>query len=249
MGKPSDLFEGVRGTDLRFDNPHILAEYITRAHRFSESATRIEESSERLLQGAVKATEEGVQQFQLVQRQLQVEFAGLQRVLRHAVMAAGTDIAKAVAQAHESGASCISFYGEMAKVCRDELTIRADAVNQAAIRLERASEQAEVIRQRVQAELEQLRAFNSEVMQFEHECHTRIFEARSKLFKGAGLWKRLCFVLFPPVPVLRETKIPKRPTVPTQDMGTPTAPIVLKGHGGSPRSSCGAEGLNRALNK
>lgn len=249
MGMPSDLFEGVRGADLRFDNPHILAEYITRAHRFSESATRIEESSERLLQGAVKTTEEGVQQFQLVQRQMQADFAGLQRVLRHTVTAAGTDIAKAVAQAHESGASCISFYGEMAKACRDELTTRADEVNQAAMRLERSSELAEAARQRVQAELEQLQAFKSEVMQFEHECHTRIFEARSKLFKGAGLWQRLCFVLFPPVPVLRETKMPKRPIVPNQDMGAPTAPIVLKGGGGSQRSSGGAENLNRAPSK
>lgn len=214
MGTPKDLFEGMRGSDLRFDNPHILAEYITRAHRFAESATRIEESAERLLQGAVKTTDEGVRQFQAALRQMKSEFVALKTDLRGVITAAAIDIARAVADAHESGAKCITFYGQIAKVSYDGLASRADEINLAAERLEKAAEKVEVNRQLVHEELENLRTFKSELTRFEKESLTRISVAEARLYQGVGLWQRVCYVPFPPVPVARATKMPSRPSAP-----------------------------------
>jgi hypothetical protein len=214
MGTSKDPFDGMRGSDLRFDNPHILAEYITRAHRFAESATRIEESAERLLQGAVKTTEEGVRQFQTALRQMKLEFAALKTDLRGVITAAGIDIARGVADAHESGAKCITFYGQIAKASYDGLASRADEINMAAERLEKAAEKAESSRQHAHEEFEQLRAFKSELTRFEKESMTRISIAEARLFQGVGFCRRVWYVPFPPVPVAREIKMPIRPSAP-----------------------------------
>jgi hypothetical protein len=212
MEKPKNLFEGMRGSDLRFDNPHILAEYITRAHRFAENATRIEESSERLLQGSVRTTEEGVRQFQSALSQMKLEFAELRASLRHAVSLAGVDIARAVAYAHEAGARCIAFHGEFAKVNLDGMAKRADEVKRAAERLEDAAEKADANRQLAQQELERLRLFKAELTLFEKNALTRISVAEARLYQGVGFWKRVCYVPFPPEPATHYVKLPSRPS-------------------------------------
>lgn len=226
MGAKEDLFAGVRPSDLRFDNVHILAEYIARAQRFADSATRIEASAEQLVHGAMATSEQGVRQFQAALRQMQSEFKALQNQLRCVVEAAGRDIAKAVADAHASGASYILQVGEVAMQRYEGLASRADGVSRAAQRLERAAEQAEANRQLAHEELEQLRTYKSGLEQFELESLTRISDARARLYQGLGLWQRLCYVAFPPVPVLREAKIPSRSFV--QGRGARTRSVTAK---------------------
>lgn len=245
MGAEEDLFSGVRPSDLRFDNVHILAEYIARAQRFADSATRIETSAEHLVRGAMETTEQGVRQFQAALRQMQSEFKTLQNQLRRVVEAAGRDIAKAVADAHASGASYILQVGEVTKQRYEGLASRADGVNQAAQRLEQAAEKAEANRQLAHEELEQLRAFRSDLAHFELESLARISDARAGLYKGAGLWQRLCYVAFPPVPVVREARIPSRPSVPSREARTPTAKVRDRGVGRAGGAAPAGEGRGK----
>jgi len=156
MGAAEDLFAGVRPSDLRYDNVHILAEYIARAQRFSDSATQIEKSAERLVQGAVRTTEEGVKQFQATVKRMQAEFRCLEGLLQRALETAGNEIAKAVAESHTSGAIRIREAGEVTRQHTAELASRAAAVNQAAARLEQSAALAETNRQRCHEDLEKL---------------------------------------------------------------------------------------------
>lgn len=165
----------------------------------------------------METTEQGVRQFQAALRQMQSEFKALQTQLRRVVDAAGHNIANAVAGAHASGASYIMQAGEVAKQRYEGLASRADGVNQAAQRLEQAAETAEANRQLAHEELEQLRAFKSGLAQYERESLARISAARVGLYKGAGFWQRLCYVPFPPVPIVREVKPPSPPSVPNRE--------------------------------
>lgn len=221
MEAPKDLFEGVRASDLRFDNLHILAEYITRAQRVVDSATRIEASAERLVEGGIKTTEEGVRQFQAALRQMQSAFNTLQGQVSLVVNATGNKIACAVADAHIAGASYILQMGEFAKLSYQGLISRTDEVTMAAERLEQAADKAEASRRLAHDEHEQLRAFKLEVERYEQESLTRLSDAKASLYEGVGLWLRLCYVLFPPVPVVRETKRPIRSSIPSRGARTP----------------------------
>jgi hypothetical protein len=210
MGAAEDLFAGIRPSDLRFDNVHILAEYIARAHRFTDSATRIEKSAEQLVQGAMRTTQEGVKQFQAAVKRMQSEFKGLDDLLRRAVDAAGLEIANAVAEAHTSGARSILQASEVTSRHHAELASRAAEVNQAAARLEQAAALAEANRQRSHEELEKLQAFRRELVQFEGESRASIADARAKLYRGVGLWRRVVYVFAAPVPEVRNPKAPSR---------------------------------------
>ena len=227
MDASEDLFKGVRPSDLRFDNFHILADYIARAQRFADNATRIEASAEQLVQGAMKTTQEGVKQFQATLRQMQLEFMELQRHLSHVVTAAGIDIAKTVADAHEAGARYISFYGEMAKVSYDGLATRTDEINLATARLEQAAEKTEATRLLAHDEFEQMRGFKLELARFERESLARLSDARASLYQEVGLWQRICYVPFPPVLVVLETKMPIRPSASRGAPSTPTATTTV----------------------
>lgn len=217
MGTPEGLFAKFRPEDLRFDNGHVLAEYITRAQRFADSATRIENSAEQLVQGAMRTTESGIKQFKAAVGQLHAEFEGLQGQLRCLIGSVGADITKSVADAHTSGASYIMQVGEVAKQRLEVLVNRADEINAAAGRLEKAAETAEKSRQLAHQELERLRAFELELGQFERDAHARISDARADLYRGVGLWRRICFVPFPPAPVLLGVKAPRRQPGPSPD--------------------------------
>lgn len=246
VGAHEDLFAGVRASDLRFDNVHILAEYIARAQRFADSATRIEASAEQLVQGAMETAEEGVRQFQAALRQMQSEFKALQNQLRRVVDAAGRDIAKAVADAHASGASYILQAGEVANQRYEGLARRADQINLAAERLEQAAEKAEENRQLAHMELEQLGAFKSELVRFERESLARIADARASLYQGVGLWQRLCYVPFPPIPVLHETKVPSRPSPPSRGVRTQNAPPKVRDRSDAPAGGAARAGEGRS---
>lgn len=223
METPEDLFKGIRPSDLRFDNVHILAAYIARAQRFADCATRIETSAEQLLRGAIETSEEGVRQFETVVQQMRSEFKGLQSQLTSVVDTMGRHIARAVIAAHKDGASCILQAGEEAKQRYRGLDDRADEVRLAAKRLEEAAENAEATRLRAHEELDQLRAFKSELVRFERESLTRISDARARLYEGVGLWQRVSYVPFPPVPVVRASKAPTRPSVLSRAAKTPNA--------------------------
>ena len=211
MGAAEDLFAGIRPSDLRYDNVHILAEYIARAQRFSDSATQIEKSAERLVQGAVRTTEESVKHFRTLVTRMQSEFKGLESLLQQSLNAAGNDISKAVAEAHAAGADCILQAGELTRERTAQLVSRAAEVNRAAVRLEEAAVLAEANRQRLYEELEKLQVFEQELVQFESESKARIAAARSALYRGAGLWQRIVYVFSAPVPSVRDAKAPIRP--------------------------------------
>jgi hypothetical protein len=230
MGAAEDLFAGIRPSDLRYDNVHILAEYIARAQRLSDSAVQIEKSAERLVQGAVRTTEEGVKQFRTVVTRMQSEFKGLQGHLRQAVDAAGEEIAKAVSEAHAFGAASIVQAAELTRQHAGDLANQATAVSQVAERLEQAAALAVANRQSSLDELARLRTYKLELAQFETESKARIAEARAGLYRGAGLWRRVVYVLFPPVPDVRGPKAPSPPLAPARD--AKTQGTTSKGHTG-----------------
>jgi hypothetical protein len=217
MGTAEDLFAGIRPSDLRFDNVHILAEYIARAQRFSDAALKIEKSAERLVQGAVRTTEEGVKQFRTAVARMRTEFEGLDGHLRRSVDVAGAEIAHAVSEAHASGAASIFQAAELTRQHAGHLANQATAVSQVAERLEKAAALAEASRQSSLDELARLRTYKLELAQFESESQARIAEARAGLYRGAGLWRRVVYVLFPPVPYVRGPKPPNPPVVPARD--------------------------------
>lgn len=208
----SDLFDGVRASDLRFDNLHILAEYMSRAQRFADSAMQIEACAERLVKEGIKTTEEGVRQFEAALRRMQSAFDTLQSQMGAVVNATGINISKAVADAHAAGASYILQMGQIAKLSYEGLVSRAGEINMAAERLEQAAAKAESNRRLAYDELERLQAFKSEVTKFERASLARLTDAKAKLYQGVGLWQRIRYVLLPPVPVVQEIKRPIRST-------------------------------------
>jgi len=232
MGAAEDLFAGVRPSDLRYDNVHILAEYIARAQRFSDSATQIEKSAERLVQGAVRTTEEGVKQFQATVKRMQAEFRCLEGLLQRALETAGNEIAKAVAESHTSGAIRIREAGEVTRQHTAELASRAAAVNQAAARLEQSAALAETNRQRCHEDLEKLQTFKRELVQFESESQASIAAAKANLYRGVGLLQRVVYVFSPPVPVVRDPKAPSRPPMTAGKSKTPNVPTNAPGRSG-----------------
>lgn len=209
---PKGLYDGVRASDLRFDNLHILAEYVSRAQRFADSAMQIEASAARLVQEGIRTTEEGVRQFKAALREMQFALDTLQRQVGAIVNATGIDISKAVADAHMAGASYILQAGEIAKLSYEGLVSRAGEVGIAAERLEQAAAKAESNRWLAYDQLEQLQAFKSELTKFERASLARLTDANAKLYQGVGVWQRICYVMHPPVPVVQEIKRPIRST-------------------------------------
>ncbi len=208
----SGLFDGVRASDLRFDNMHILAEYMARAQRFADSAVQIEACSERLVQEGIRTTEEGIRQFEAALRRMQSAFDTLQSQMGAVINATGINISKAVADAHTAGASYILQMGQIAELTYEGLVSRAVEINIAADRLEQAAATAESNRRLAYDELERLQAFKSEVTKFERASLARLADAKVKLYQGVGLWQRICYVLLPPEPVVQEIKRPIRST-------------------------------------
>lgn len=225
MEAAEDLFAGIRPSDLRYDNVHILAEYIARAQRFSDSATQIEKSAEKLVQGSMRTAEDGVKQFRTLLSRMQSEFKGLESLLRQSLDAAGNEIAEAVSEAHAAGAHCILQAGELTREHTAQLASRATDVYSAAVRLEDAAALAEAARQRSYEQLEKLQVFKRELVQFESESKVRIAAARSELYKGLGLWQRIVYVFSAPVPTVRESKAPSRPPALGNDSSPPSPPL------------------------
>lgn len=210
MKGPNDLYKGVRPSDLRFDNIHILAEYIARAQRFADSATRIEASAEKLVKESCEAREEGLRRFQSLLRQQRSAFQAIDAELRASSEQLAGRLASAVLAIHSAGERNLLLADEAAKGIYKNLADRAEKLNHSANRLEKGAMKAETSRGQALDEIERLRAFQSELERFERESLARIGEARAELYRGVGLWDRICFVLFPPVPVVRATRPPNR---------------------------------------
>ncbi|MGQ2956582.1 hypothetical protein [Hydrogenophaga sp. ANAO-22] len=210
MVEPNDLYKGVRPSDLRYDNVHILAEYIARAQRFADSATRIEASAERLVKESCEAREEGLRSLQSLLHQQKSAFQAINAELRATAEHLAGGLTSAILAIHSAGERNLLRADETAKRIYENLADRAEGLNQSANRLEKGAMKAEASRGQALDEIERLQAFRSELERFERESLARIGEARVELYKGVGLWDRICFVLFPPVPVVRATRPPHR---------------------------------------
>lgn len=210
MDAPKDLFDGVRPSDLRFDNVHILAEYIARAQRFADSAMRIEASAEQLVKESCEAREEGLRRFQSLLRQQRLAFQAIDADLRATAEHLAERLTSAILAVHSAGEHNLLQADKAAKGIYMNLDDRAEKLSRSANRLEKGAMKAEESRGRALDEIERLQAFRSELERFERESLSRIGEARAELYKGVGLWDRICYVLFPPVPVMRATRPPTR---------------------------------------
>lgn len=210
MDAPKDLFEGLRPSDLRFDNVHVLAEYISRAQRFADSATRIEASAEQLVKESCEAREEGLRRFQSLLRQQRSAFQAIEAELRASSEQLAGRLTNAILAIHSAGERNLLQADEAAKGIYKNLADRAEKLNHSANRLEKGAMKAEASRGQALDEIERLQAFRSELERFERESLARIGEARAELYKGVGLWDRICFVLFPPAAVVRATRPPNR---------------------------------------
>lgn len=221
-----DLFKDVRPSDLRFDNVHILAEYITQTQKLADCVMSIHESAEQLVQSAMKSTEAGITSVRSVQQQLEIDFQVQLRQLSRVVNMAGGTIAKAVADAHASGASYLDDMGETVKARYEGLESRAEELERLAKRLELAAVRAEEDRRSAYEEHERLRAFEIELGKYERECMKRIADARASLEVGVGLWQRIWNVPFPPAISVRTAQAPKRNSIPSNP---PKASVELQG--------------------
>lgn len=210
MEEPNDLYKGVRPSDLRFDNVHILAEYIARAQRFADSATRIEASAKLLVKESCEAREEGLRSFQSLLSQQRSAFRAIDAELRASSEQLAGRLTSAILAIHSAGEGNLLKADEAAKGIYKNLVDRAEKLSHSANRLEKGALKAEASRGQALDEIERLQAFRSELERFERESLARIGEARAELYKGVGLWDRICFVIFPPVPVVRATRPPSR---------------------------------------
>ena len=210
MEAPNDLYKGVRPSDLRFDNVHILAEYIARAQRFADSATRIEASAEQLVKESCEAREEGLRRFQSLLRQQRSSFQGIDAELRATAEHLADRLTSAILAVHSAGEHNLLQADETAKRIYKNLADRAEKLSHSADRLESCAMKAAASRGQALDEIERLQAFRSELDRFEKESLARIGAARAELYKGVGLWDRICFVLSPPAPVVRATRPPNR---------------------------------------
>lgn len=210
MEAPKNLYEGVRPSDLRFDNVHILAEYIARAQRFADSATRIEASAEQLVKESCEAREEGLRRFQSLMHQQRSVFQAINAELRATAEHLAGRLTTAILAIHSAGEGNLLRADAAAKEIYENLTDRAEKLNDSANRLEEGAMKAEASKGQALDEIERLKAFRSELERFEWESLARMGEAKVELYKGVGLWKRICFVLFPPAPVVRATRPPNR---------------------------------------
>ena len=233
-GDITKLYDGIRPSDLRFDNVHILAEFIARVERLADSASKIQASAEELARTVMKTAEAGSTQFLALQRQMPSEFKVLRSQLSQVVNTAGIDIAKAVADAHTSGARYIEATGQIAKQRHESLESRVGEINVATKRLVHISEKAESSRLNALEEIERLRVFKVELESFERESLKRISGAKASLYKGVTWWRRIWYVLVPPAPVLGETKMPNRPSQPRSEVRNRNAGTKVTDRGDRP---------------
>lgn len=228
-----NLFDGSRSSDLRFDNLHILAEYIARAQRVVDSAKQIQESSEQLVQVAMKSAENCVKSVQAVQRQMKVDFDALLEQVTRSAKDAGNNAAKVVAGAHAYGGDYLSAMGEAVRMRHSMLEDRASEIVQTAARLEKSVARAEECRKQAQDELEQLRRFKIELTRYEQASLKRVSDAEQKLYGGLSLTDRIWLVFFPRATEVKIGKPPVRPTSTFELAGLASERSVRTASGGA----------------
>lgn len=231
MASENNLFDGFRPSDLRFDNAHVLSEYIARAQRVVDSANQIQESSKDLVLVAMKSAEDCVKSIQSAQLQMKVEFNALLAHVTRSVSDTGSNVAKVVAGAHAFGGDYLSSMGEALRIRHEALEARADAIERTAARVEKAADKLQELNERVRDELEQLRRYKVELTRYEHASLKQVSDAEQRLYKGLSLTDRIWLVFFPRVVEAKIGKPPSRPTS-TLDLAGPASARSVSAVGG-----------------
>lgn len=181
----NELFRGVRPSDLRFENAHLLAEYIHQTQALVDSAAATQKDSKNLLYGVHIITRDGVQRFK----------------------AAGDDLA-AIAATAMSGIRAVG--ADLIDESRRAILLPVTELTAAAKRLEAAAAAAEKERQEASDASTEFIRYQEEVDTY---VATTLSSLNAEL--GArSFWKRLVDVFAPTKVTISATKAPARPTMP-----------------------------------
>lgn len=205
MGDPKELFKGVRPSDLRYENIHLLAEYIAQAQRLVDTAAATDAESKRLVSTALGLSKEFVRRF---------ESAGAQ-------LGEVIDVSKAdLIQGLELVTGKLAEAGEKL-VLKTATAIKepAAAINQATARLLATSATAEANLLAASDERTKLVEFKAEVekylqdvMAHERDSAKRIAAAQAR-YDNSGFLKRVSFVFAPPAVTVTLAPPPVRPAL------------------------------------
>lgn len=198
MRKDQTLFDGLRPSDMRFDHAHVLAEFIARAQRYANSAERVEQRAEALLDAAMKCSTEGIAQSRSIQQKALRSSEQLEAKVEGAYSRLVEMMCVRIGDAFGDGAKQIRKASSDAELYHLKLASHVNGVSAAAKRLEQAAAVAEEGRKRLEVEAERLRQATQELARREANSLARLAGARRKVYEGMDWADRLGYVFFPP---------------------------------------------------
>jgi len=214
VNDPKQLYGGVRPSDLRFDNWHVLAEYIAQTQQLVTALSKTQERSEHLLHEATSTSQRGMDEFKALSKSIAAEGGKLGAALGAVVEREARALVHGIASAQAAGGSAIFQASEIVRARCQELVCQASKLSAAAARLEKATVHAVAEQEKLQDSFSKLQSYKVQMDRYEVAMISRIEEAKRKFYQGVSLSNRLLFVFFPPATSVVQPKRPNKPSTP-----------------------------------
>lgn len=209
MDANESFYKGVRPSDLRFDNVHLLAEFIQGAGVLVNESAALQADSKELLSNALVISKEGVVSLEVASEKLKVSAAEAQQAISDTINHNGGEL---VAVLNDAIGAIRKSGTELIRQSSQAIVAPASEMKQAAAELIEAAALSEASRAAASDARMKMIDYRRELDAYEVLVQKRCKESVSRAMVGLSFWGRLAAAFVPPIATLSIPKAPARTT-------------------------------------
>lgn len=208
MDSKETFYKGVRASDLRFDNVHLLAEFVQCAGILVNEAAGLQADSKELLSGALAISKEGTAAFEKGSDQMKATIGKAERAFRETIDNKGGELALLL---NEAIGATRKIGIDLILQSRQAISAQTAGLTQAVVQLAQAANRAEANRVAANEARMKLNDYQKKLCDYEVVVHRRCKEALSNATAGLSFSDRVWSVFMPSKITVSVPKAPAKP--------------------------------------